>query len=273
MKKTNKLLVLALLAGILAPAFQSCTGKSKKQEATKVAEEEIAKEIKEYTYPLPSAFEVTNMLNSIEASYIIDISNDPTKAESYFEEKSKAVNLGIYTVDLAYATTYNQKAEVQSYFSACDQLIRDLDFTSAFAENLPDQIEDNLDNKDKLVEIVTEMFQNAYSYLNEQGRTKLSYLILTGSVVEGLYLTTHISENTFQNPEIIKAILFQKDAIAEMKKMMEPYKDSETLKEAYAAISSINAIYDMEEGTTAMTEAQVKQLTETVTKIRTAYVQ
>ncbi|WP_146161416.1 hypothetical protein [Mangrovibacterium marinum] len=273
MKKTNKLLALALLAGILSPALQSCTGKSPKKETADVAENVIAKEIEEYTYPLPSAFEVTNMLNSIEASYIIDISNDPTKAESYFEEKTRAVNLGIYTVDLAYATTYNQKAEIQSYFTACERLIRDLDFTSAFEENLPDQIEENLDNKDQLVDIVTNMFQNAYSYLNKQGRTELSYLVLTGSVVEGLYLTTHISENTFQNPEIIKAILFQKDAIAEMEKMMEPYKDSATVKEAYEAIKSINAIYALEEGTTAMSETQVKQLTQTVTDIRAAYVQ
>lgn len=273
MKMTNKLLALALLAGVLSPVFQSCTGKSPKKETAEVAEEAIAKEIEEYVYPLPSAFEVTNMLNSIEASYIIDIANAPTKAESYFTENSKAVNLGIYTVDLAYATTYNQKPEIQSYFTACEKLIRDLDFTSAFDENLPDQIEENMDNKDKLVEIVTTMFQNAYSYLNKQGRSELSYLVLTGSVVEGLYLTTHISENTFQNPKIIEAILFQKTALADMAKMMEPYKDSETVKEAFAAIQSINAIYAMEEGTTSMSETQVKQLTETVTSIRTAYVQ
>ena len=121
--------------------------------------------------------------------------------------------------------------------------IRSYYVTSAFDENLPDQLEENLDNKDKLVEIVTAMFQNAYSYLNKQGRTEMSYLVLTGSVVEGLYLTTHISENTFQNPKIIEAILFQKTAIADMEKMMEPYKDSETVKDAYVAVQSINAIY------------------------------
>ena len=76
-----------------------------------------------------------------------------------------------------------------------------------------------------------------------------------------------------QNPKIIEAILFQKTALADMAKMMEPYKDSETVKEAFAAIQSINAIYAMEEGTTSMSETQVKQLTETVTSIRTAYVQ
>ena len=120
---------------------------------------------------------------------------------------------------------------------------------------------------------MTDMFQNAYSYLNKQGRTELSYMVLTGSVVEGLYLTLHISENTFQNPKILEAIIFQKDAIADLEKMMEPLKDSEMLQDAYKNIQSINAIYAMEEGSTAMTETQVLKLTETVDQIRAAYVQ
>lgn len=272
MKKTYKFLSLALLAAIISPAFISCTGSQQKKEE-KAAEETIKKEIEEYAYPLPSTFEVTNMLNAIEASYIVGIANEPTKVDSYFTEKAKAVNLGIFTSDLAYATTYNQKPEIQAYFASCEKLVRELDFTSAFDENLPDQIDANLDNKEKLVEIVTNMFQNAYSYLNKQGRTELSYLVLTGSVVEGLYLTTHISENTFQNPKILEAILFQKNTLKDLESMMGKYAGSELLKEAYADIQAINAIYAMEEGSTSMSEAQVTKLTETVSKIRAAYVQ
>lgn len=273
MKKAYNLVALALVAGIMSPVFTGCTGKSTKKDSAQVAEEAIAKEIEEFAYPLPSTFEVTNMLNEIEASYIVGLANDPSKADSYFEEKSKALNLGIYTADLAYATTYNQQADIETYFNASEKLIRELDFTSAFDEKLPEEIEANMDNKDKLVDIVTNVFQNAYSYLNRQGRTELSYLILTGSVVEGLYLTTNISENTFQNPKILEAIIFQKDALVELEKLMAQYKDSELLKDAYKDIQSINAIYALEEGSSSMTETQVLKLTETVNNIRAAYVQ
>ncbi len=271
--KAYKFVSLAIATGLLTAGLSSCTGKSPKKEGAQVAEETIKKEIEEYAYPLPSAFEVTNMLNEIEASYIVGIANDPAKAESYFAEKSKAVNLGIYTADLAYATTYNQKSDIQSYFDASETLVRELDFTAAFDQDLADQIEANMDNKDKLVEIVTGMFQNAYSYLNQQGRTEMSYLVLTGTVIEGLYLTTHISENTFQNPKIIEAILFQKEPLADLEKMIEKLGDSELLKEVSEDIKSINAVYAMEEGTTSMTEKQVIALTETVTKIRERHVQ
>lgn len=272
MRKTYRFLTFAVLAGLVSPVFTSCTGSNQKKDAGQVAEETIKKEIEEYAYPLPSTFEVTNMLNAIEASYIAGIANEASKVDSYFDEKSKAVNLGIYTADLAYSTTYNQKSEIQSYFTASERLIRELDFTAAFDENLPAQIDENIDNKEKLVEIVTGMFQKAYSYLNSQGRSEMSYLVLTGSVVEGLYLTTHISANTFQNPKILEAILFQKNALKDLEKLMEPKKDSDLLKQAYADLQAINAVYDMNEGTTSMTEAQVLKLTETISKIRTAYV-
>lgn len=267
--KVFKLSSLVLIAGFFSVSISSCNScKKAKQEEPKIAKETIKKEIEDYSYPLPSAFEVTNMLNSIEASYIVGIANDSEKADKYFSEKSKAINLGIYTADLAYATTYNQKSDIQNYFKASETLVRELDFTAAFDENLPDQIDANLDNKEKLVDIVTDMFNNAYSFLNKQGRTEVSYLVLSGTVIEGLYLTTHISENTFQNPKIIEAILFQKEPLAKLEKLIENYKDSELSKELYQDIKKINAIYAMEEGTTSFSREQVTKLTSTLDEIR-----
>lgn len=147
-----------------------------------------------------------------------------------------------------------------------------MDLTAAFADDLPEQISENINNREKLTDIVTNVFQNAYSFLNEQGRTELSYLVLAGTVYEGLYLTTHISENTFQNPRLIETILFQKQHINELGEMLEEYRDSGILSETWQNISAINDIYALEKGTTSMTEEQVTKLTETIIQIRNKYV-
>ncbi|WP_321286824.1 hypothetical protein [uncultured Sunxiuqinia sp.] len=270
--QTLKFVSLAVVLALFAGTFVACTGGKKEKKAEpKIVEETIKEEIEDYSYPISSAFEVTQMLNEIEASYIVGITNEPEKASEYFSEKNRAVNLGIYTSDLAYATTYNQKTDVQDYFKAAEKLVRELDMTEAFEENLPDQIEENLDNNDELVNIITNMFQNAYTFLNKQGRPEVSYLVLSGTVFEGLYLTTHISENTFQNPKIIEAILFQKEPLMKLEKMMEPYKDSEILSDVYADIVAINDIYALEEGTTAMTQEQVTKLTDFLTSVRNKF--
>lgn len=111
--KTFKITLWVIAFGILASGFYSCGNRSKKNsnERPEISDEMIEQEVEEYIYPLPSTFEVTNMLNDIEASYIFDIANDPENAGSYFTEKNRAINLGIYIADLAYATTYNQTAE------------------------------------------------------------------------------------------------------------------------------------------------------------------
>jgi len=258
--------VVCLLLG----TFSSCNNANKAKKAKMDAEANAAiqKEIKNYTYPLPSVFEVTNMLNKIEARYIIDISNDAKKADSYLTEKKQSENLGIYTADLAYAITYNQKDQVKIYFKACESLVQELDFTSAFDRSMPDRIENNMGNKDSLVNIITEMVENTYSYLNQHGKQKVSYLTLTGTAIEGLYLTTHISDNTFQNPEIIKAILFQKEPLLKMQKLIEPIKDDKDINDAYNGIEKINSIYALEEGNSSMTQKQIEQLTNTVTELR-----
>lgn len=272
--KTFKLILLVIVSGIMASGFYSCGNRSQQKDNKRpeISDELIEQEVEEYIYPLPSTFEVTNMLNEIEASYIFDISNDPENAGSYFTEKDRAINLGIYIVDLTYATTYNQTSEIQDYFRAIERLTRELDLTAALPDDLPGQISENINNKEELIDIVTNVFQDAYSFLNKQGRTELSYLVLAGTVYEGLYLSTHISENTFQNPRLIETILFQKQHIRELGEMMEEYKDSELLSETWQNISAINDIYALEEGTTSMTREQIEKLTETITQIRNQHV-
>jgi hypothetical protein len=96
---------------------------------------------------------------------------------------------------------------------------------------------------------------------------------LSGTVIEGLYLTLHISENTFQNPQIIKAILFQKEPLTKLETMMEDYKDSALLSDVYKDIAEINGIFALEEGNTSMTQEQVAKLIGLVDAMREKFVQ
>lgn len=256
------------LTGFVSFSVISCKNKSANTNVPQVTNETIKKEIYEYTYPINSVFEVTNMLIDIDASYIIGIANNPSNVEKYFSEQSKAVNLGIYTADLAYSTTYNNKSDVQKYFKVIESLANNLSLSAAFSKDLPNQIESNIDNKDKLVQIVTKMSQDGYNYMNKQGRAEVSYLILAGTVIEGLYLTCNLSESTYQNPKIVKAILFQKEPLFKLEKLMEECNNIELLKSTLANLKSINAIYAQVEGTTSVTKQQIDQLTKLINQVR-----
>jgi hypothetical protein len=266
--KASKIILLVAFSGLISFSVISCKNKGAKTETPQVTNETIKQEIQEYTYPVNSVFDVTNMLIGIEASYVIGIANDPANVEKYFSEESKAVNLGIYTADLAYSTTYNNKADVQKYFKVIESMANNLSVSGAFSKDLPNQIESNIDNKEQLVKVVTKMTQDAYSYLNNQDRAEVSYLIVAGTVIEGLYLTCNISETTYQNPKIVEAILYQKDPLYKLEKMMEECNNRDLLKSTIASLKSINAVYAQVEGTTSITKQQTDQLTSLINKIR-----
>jgi hypothetical protein len=268
LSKASKLVVLIVFSGFISFSVTSCKKKVVNTQPLQVTNETIKQEIREYTYPINSVFDVTNMLIKIEASYIIGITNSPANVEKYFSEQSKTFNLGVYSADLAYSTTYNNKADVQKYFKVIESLAQNLSITPAFSKDLPGQIESNLDNKDKLVELITKMSQDAYDYLNKQGHAEMSYLILEGTVIEGLYLTLNLTESTYQNPEIVKAVMFQKEPLAKLERLMAECNNTELLKSALSDLKSINAIYAQVEGSTSVTRQQIEQLTILINKIR-----
>ena len=262
-----KKISFVLLIAFLSSAFFSCKNTGKKAGSA-VDDEVISDDVEEYVYPLISSFDVTEMLNEIEASYIVGIACDPTKVEQNFTDRDKALALGIYSADLAYATTYNQKNEIQLYIKAVETLLTELDMTAAVNRDVMQQVEANIDNNEVLVDIISNVSQDTYSYLNKQGRTELSYLILAGSAFEGLYLTTHISENSFNNPKIVETILYQKEPLLKLEEMLAKYKDSEMSNLVFENIKMINAIYAREEGTTSMTQNQIEDLTRLLDQIR-----
>ena len=106
---------IVLLSGMLIVSLVNCSGGKKGEPVdetsteAKLDKEEIEQKVREIIYPLPTAFEVTEMINKIEASYIIGLSNETSNVDKYFTDKDQAINLGIYAADLSYASLYNMK--------------------------------------------------------------------------------------------------------------------------------------------------------------------
>jgi len=202
----RNLLSQPLIAIVLSVAlvFSACQSGKKKDDkgenksvtTQKIDKEEIEQDVREFVYPLPTSFEVTEMLNRIGASYILTLSNSAENVDKYLTETKQALNLGVYGADLSYASTYNQKQQIVTYMEASKKLIDALNITGALPTDILDKIEQNEDNKDELVEIITNTFYDTYEFLNVNQRGSVSMLVLAGSWVEALYITTNSSEDT-----------------------------------------------------------------------------
>jgi len=150
------------------------------------------------------------MLTDLEVGYMIGISNPVENSKKYFTSQSRAINLGGFGADLSYATLYNQQQEVISYLDAIRSLANELNMSKIYNEELYNKIKQNFDNKNELVKILTSSFNDTYSYLKDNDEQPLPCLLSEERWVEGMYLTTHVSEAAYQVAGISKVLLEQK---------------------------------------------------------------
>ncbi len=265
MKKT--LLLTATVAFAAMAVSCSCNENQTRQDG--ISKQEVGQKVYEFTYPLPTAFEITEMLNRIDANYILDICNEQSNADKYLTETKLAFNLGIYSADICYASTYNQKQTVLDYMEIVRTLIDKLDMTAAVDPDLPKKVEDNENNKQELTDLITESFYDSYEYLNKNGRAAVSMLVVSGSWIEGLYLATHISEFTFDNKEIVKIVMSQRDPLNNLMEILAKpeFDTNEEIASLKEQLSPLQDIYNAVEGN-GMSQTQLENIKSKIDEVR-----
>ena len=175
MKKVIALLIIpTLLIGFAG--ITGCRQKAEKKEQKKVELTQIdtlQKKIGENVYPLPTSADVIKMLSELEVGYQFGISNPVENASKYISSTSRAINMGVFGADLSYCTIYNIKQEVINYLDAIRTLANELNMSKIYDETLYEKIKENFDNKDELVKILTDAFNETIHYLEENEQQNL----------------------------------------------------------------------------------------------------
>lgn len=265
-------IALSMLIGGLLFTNYSCKPRSGKEKEEKkiliktIAKEAIKNDLKEFVYPLPTSFEVIEMINDLEIGYDIGVSNLTENADQYFTEKSKAINLGIYGADLSYASTYQMKQEVMLFLETSGKLADDLGIANIYNEELIREVENNIDNKDKLIDIITNSFYDIYSQLNQNGKANLALLGVAGSWVESLFITTRVSSNVYHNIGIVKIIHKQKVSLVKLMDILNDAKGDGNIDEMIKRLKPLNNIYENIDE--SLSEKQVNSIILEVEKLR-----
>lgn len=254
-------------------SFSSCKqapkdDKGEKQEKSEqMSKKDIREDVEEVVYPIPTSIEITEKLNKTGASFIIGISNDAENVDQYVTEDKQALNLGVYSADLSYASTYNMKQYTMNYMDVNRKLVRELGITGAFTSDFYDKVKENFDNKDKLVELISNSFYDTYEHMHDKGNEELAMLVVAGSWIEAMYITTHISENTYHNKEIVKLIADQEKTLGKLLKVLKPFEENGAINKIINDLNPIKEIYDKkpEDG---FTEKQVLSIQEKIASVR-----
>jgi hypothetical protein len=211
------------------------------------------------------------MLSDLEVGYIFGICNPPENTKKYFNSKSRAINMGVFGADLSYATLYNISQEVLNYLDAIRSLASELNMSKLYDPSLYDKIKLNFDNKDELVKILSNTFDNTYKYLCENEQQPLALLVVGGAWVEGMYLTTHVSAAAYQVPGISRNLLEQKKSFEVYLEITKPYETDLLVGEFVKRLDPIKIVYEGLE--TSLTMKNIMDITKAIEGIREQIVQ
>ena len=207
---------------------------------------EHSKKVKKIFYNVPSPIEMTNIMQKAGAEFNPKILNKIDNVDGYILVNKMALNLGVYGADLSYTRIFDQIQMSVNILSSIRKLSDGLGIPQDKGSFAVNRIEENLNNRDSLLQIISDTYASADLYLKENDRGATAALIVTGGWVEGLYIATNIvGDSTDYNKEILNRIGEQKFSVNNLVELLKIYKDEdEDIKRCFPKILDLKSTFD-----------------------------
>ena len=248
--------VLMLLAVFFAFNISGCNSGTKKAKNGSDQTEEFITAIDESTqekfltakrifYSLPSPIETAKILQNAGATYDERLLNPVDNQSGYITTMDMALNLGIYTTDLSYASLFDQTQVTLRYIQAAKNLADGLNILDAINESTIQRLEDNINNREEIIDIISETLLNSSSFLKERGLEGTATIILVGGWVEGLYIATQlVGDRSIENNKIVERIVDQKLSVDFIINLLKEADDDEDAQKVLEDINDLKVTFD-----------------------------
>lgn len=196
-------------------------------EATDEQTIERAEKAQKVFQTIPSPFETASIFEEAGIGYNSAITNPVENIDKYTTSTQQALNLGVYGADLSYANIHDQSQESMFYMNCSKKMADALGVAGAFTPEAIERIEENMNNRDSMMVIVSDAFWTCDGYLKENGQDNLSALIIAGGWIEGLYIGTRGLQAENPNKDLIQRIAEQKYSLDNLLDLVGSYDNDE----------------------------------------------
>lgn len=176
---------------------------------------------------LPASHEIIALLvDHPDAMFDATILNSETHSAKYNTSMSRSLNLGVYGVDMSYASLFNQNQTVIQYMAVVKIMAEQLGVLKFFDDATMQKMEQNMDNKEMMIEIISNAFYDSDKYLLENGQHEIAAMIISGAWIEAMYTAFNLTKGKYRlNPPLSSRILKQCKSIDLMINFLSEYKD------------------------------------------------
>ena len=160
-------------------------------------------------YNIPLTIDLFQLIQE-KSQFIPNNINPKENSEKYLSIISKAINLGIYTTDLAYCNIFSQGQQSVEYFNLTKEIANSLHIEKGYNQDFIERLDANIDNKDSLISIANDSYWRACNYLDENGNNNILPFVVFGGWIESLYIIIN-SQGENLSAELIKKYLIEQN--------------------------------------------------------------
>ena len=196
-------------------------------------------------YSLPSPLETAMLIQNAGAEYNEDLMNPTANTSRYITSKSKALNLGIYSTDLSYASLFDQNQATLNYIEAAKEMADGLNILDAIDEETINRLEEQINNRDAIIDIISETLMNSSSFLKENDLEGTASVMLVGGWIEGLYIATNlVNEYDLGGSKLVEGIVDQKLSLDIMVSLLESSPEDPDAQTVLLDVKALKTIFD-----------------------------
>lgn len=239
-----------IMVAVVSVLVTSCSHKSQQnQQLSLITEHSIdslSQTIKfsNTLFSLPSPYQLTMLVRNSGVAFNSNLLNPTENNQNYTSNFDKCVNLGVYGADLAYMSIYEQSPLIVSLFSIIKNLSNDLDLTSAFSKELVERVENNVNNKDSLMNIVSGAYRDMDVYMKETQRQKEGALVLAGGWIESMYILSQLTVES-KSDALAQRIGESRQPLDNLIKILSPYyHDSQDVEKLINQLVELANIFE-----------------------------
>lgn len=259
MKKITTCILLILLVGCSSTKSNDEllleSLKNEKAEEPAISEETL----KEIIQQIPSPLEISFLIKDLGTKYDKSILNPTSNIPNYNTNFQKAINLGIFGTDLGYTNIFEQNQDGLTYLTSIKELSDGLSLGQFFDITTLKRLASNSKNLDSLLLITTQNFEKINQYLQDQKRSNLSILLLTGGWLEALHITCQINKQN-PNKELSDKIGEQKIIIDQLMLLLSFYEKDPNINGFIKDLQPLHEVYNNIEIITTYQESTFKEV-------------
>lgn len=195
---------------------------------------------------LPSSMRIASIFKRSGLKFIESSLNSLDNSKNYKTSFVKALNLGVYSADMAYCLLNKQYALSKNYLKGSKDIGGELGLNSAFeANNLAKRFESNMNagKDDSLLSIISDLQLETDVVLEKSNNQHISTIIFAGAWIETLYSASQVYKSGEQS--IVPAIIEQVSLVDNILAVLEKQKGNDAgIPTLIASLNSIKADFN-----------------------------